>query len=45
MVCNLKLIGACVMKKLNLVIAELFAVMLFAGSSFAQDATVVDPDH
>ena len=33
------------MKKLNLVIAVLFAVMLFAGSSFAQDATVVDPDH
>jgi quercetin dioxygenase-like cupin family protein len=33
------------MKKLNLVIAVLFAVILFAGSSFAQDATVVDADH
>lgn len=33
------------MKKLNLVIAVLFAVILFAGNSLAQDATVVDPDH
>jgi len=33
------------LKKLNLVIAVLFAVILFAGNSFAQDATVVDPDH
>ena len=33
------------MKKLNLVIAVLFAVILFAGSGIAQDAAKVDPKH
>jgi len=33
------------MKKLLLIITVLFAVILIAGNSFAQDATVVDPDH
>ena len=33
------------MKKLVLIITVLFAVILFMGSTFAQDATEVDPDH
>ncbi len=33
------------MKQFLSIITLLFAVMLFAGNSFAQDATVVDPDH
>jgi quercetin dioxygenase-like cupin family protein len=33
------------MKKLNLVIAVLFAVILFARVGLAQDATKVDPKH
>jgi len=33
------------MKKLLLIITLLFAVIIFAGNSFAQDATVVDPEH
>ncbi|MDH3268599.1 MAG: hypothetical protein OEM46_07060, partial [Ignavibacteria bacterium] len=33
------------MKKLNLFFAALFAVILLARVGFAQDATVVDPDH
>ena len=33
------------MKLFLSIITLLFAVMLFAGNSFAQDATVVDPDH
>jgi len=33
------------MKQFLSIITILFAVMLFAGNSFAQDATVVDPDH
>lgn len=33
------------MKKLLLIITVLFAMTLFAGSSLAQDATVVDPEH
>ncbi len=33
------------MKKLNLLFAALFAVILCTGYIFAQDATVVDPDH
>ncbi|NNG27208.1 MAG: cupin domain-containing protein [Ignavibacteriaceae bacterium] len=33
------------MKKLLLIMTLLFAIILFAGSSLAQDATVVDPEH
>ena len=33
------------MKQFLSIITLLFAVMLFSGNSFAQDATVVDPDH
>jgi quercetin dioxygenase-like cupin family protein len=33
------------MKKSLLIIIVLFAVILFAGSSLAQDATLVDPEH
>lgn len=33
------------MKKLPSIITVFFAVILFAGNSFPQDATVVDPEH
>ena len=33
------------MKQLHSIITVLFAVMLFMGSSFAQDAAKVDPKH
>jgi quercetin dioxygenase-like cupin family protein len=33
------------MKKLNLIITSLFAVLLLTGYSFAQDAAKVDPKH
>ncbi len=33
------------MTKSLLLVTVLFAVMIFAGNSFAQDATEVDPDH
>ena len=33
------------MAKSLLIVTVLFTVILFVGNSFAQDATVVDPDH
>jgi len=33
------------MKKLNLIFTVIFAVIIFSGYSFAQDAAKVDPKH
>ena len=33
------------MKKLNLIFTVIFAVIIFSGYSFAQDAVKVDPKH